>query len=189
MDAFSFPMTGLEFGWMLLYAIIFGLPIYMCNSFANLSKFIPFLGIPVDNGKVLKDGKRLFGDHKTWRGIIFGIIFGIITGVLVWYFCVQRNDIFTAYPWYVGIFMSIGDHAADLLGSFIKRRIGIQSGGAFPLYDQGSWVVLGLVFAFPFIWGEINLWFYFVTLIIVTPLIHFIVNIFAYWLKLKDVWY
>ncbi|MCG3259917.1 MAG: CDP-archaeol synthase, partial [Candidatus Heimdallarchaeota archaeon] len=49
------------------YAIVFGAPIYACNSFASLSKFIPFLGVPVDGGKNWKDGRRIFGDHKTWR--------------------------------------------------------------------------------------------------------------------------
>ncbi|MCE7741901.1 MAG: CDP-archaeol synthase [Candidatus Heimdallarchaeota archaeon] len=187
------------------YALLYGLPIYMCNSFANLSKFIPFLGSPVDFNKNWKDGRRVFGDHKTWRGIIFGIIAGTVTGVLIWYFCFFKYNLleiddkflslgtsttgYPVYPWYVGFFMSIGDHAADLAGSFIKRRMNIPSGGALPLYDQGSWVVTGILLALPFTWGAYYLWFYIVTLIIITPVIHFIVNIAAYWLKLKDVWY
>ena len=189
MYVFSFPLDGKEFGFLLLYSFIFGLPAYMCNSFASLSKFLGVWSTPVDFGKKLKDGKRIFGDHKTWRGLFFGILFGAATGVVIWYLCEEKYAIFTSYPWYIGIPMSIGDHVADLFGSFIKRRIGIKSGGAFPPYDQGSWIVLGLVFSFPFIWNEVNLWFYFVTLTIMTPLIHFIVNIVAYWLKLKDVWY
>jgi CDP-2,3-bis-(O-geranylgeranyl)-sn-glycerol synthase len=189
MEAFAFPMDAGTFFLMVFYSLVFSAPVYACNSFANLSKFIPFLGVPVDFGKSMKDGKRIFGDHKTWRGIIFGIIFGVIAGLIVWYVAYKQHGIFTVYPWFIGFFMSIGDHFADLLGSFVKRRIGIKSGGAFPLYDQGSWMITGFVFSFPFIWAEINLWFYFVTSIIVAPLLHFILNIPAYWLGLKDVWY
>lgn len=199
-------MDAGTFFLLVWYAIVFGAPIYACNSFASLSKFIPFLGVPVDGGKNWKDGRRIFGDHKTWRGIIFGIIFGTITGVVVWYLCYIKWDVFVladkytasfsptksaypVFPWYIGFFMSIGDHFADLLGSFIKRRINIPSGGALPLYDQGSWAVTGLLFALPFVWGVSHLWFYVIAVIIVTPALHFVTNIAAYFLKLKDVWY
>jgi hypothetical protein len=50
-------------------------------------------------------------------------------------------------------------------------------------------MVTGLLFALPFIWGETNLWFYVVTLLIVTPVLHFFSGFIAFWLKLKDVWY
>ena len=189
MDAFSFPMNAGTFFLMVFYALVFGSPVYACNSFANISKIVPFLSTPVDFNKTMKDGKRIFGDHKTWRGIIFGLIFGTITGVVVWYMAHIKRDIFLVYPWYVGIFMSIGDHFSDLLGSFLKRRINIKPGGALPLYDQGSWMVTGLLFALPFIWGETNLWFYVVTLLIITPILHFFSGFLALALKLKDVWY
>ncbi len=199
-------MDAQQFFLLVYYALLFGLPVLMCNAFANLSKFIPLLGTPVDFGKDWKDGRRVFGDHKTWRGIIAGIIAGTVTGVLVWYLCYFKYHMFQinviyeswnvetptgypVYPWYVGFFMSIGDHAADLAGSFIKRRMNIKSGGALPLYDQGSWMVTGVLLALPFTWGAVHVWFYFIVLIIVTPLLHFVVNIAAYWLKIKDVWY
>ena len=101
MDAFSFPMNAGTFFLMVFYALVFGSPVYACNSFANISKIVPFLGTPVDFNKTMKDGNRIFGDHKTWRGIIFGIIFGTLTGVLVWYLAAYKRDIFIVYPWYV----------------------------------------------------------------------------------------
>src|ERR1700739_3392699 len=33
---------------------------------------------PMDLGKTFR-GKRIFGSHKTWRGLIAGIIFGTLT--------------------------------------------------------------------------------------------------------------
>ncbi len=203
MDLFAFPMTASEFFIMFGYALIFGGPVIVCNSFANFSRIFPYLANPVDFGKKMKDGRRIFGDHKTWRGIFFGIVFGTLSGVLFWYYCVVKHDKFSlasnldfemlksgfpVYPWYTGFFMSLGDHFGDLLGSFIKRRLNIKSGGALPLYDQGFWMVTGLVFALPFIWAEVNLWFYFVTMIIATPVLHFLSNPIAYLIGLKDVW-
>ncbi|GAH21565.1 unnamed protein product, partial [marine sediment metagenome] len=35
--------------------------------------------------------------------------------------------------------------------SFSKRRIGVKPGGALPLYDQGSWMVTGMLLALPFV--------------------------------------
>ena len=188
MIEFSFPMDAGTFFTMVIYAIAFAFPIFICNSFANFSKIIPFLGTPVDFGKTWK-GKRILGDHKTWRGLIFGIIFGIIAGVIVWYVCTIQYNVFSVYPWYLGFFMSIGDHFADLLGSFSKRRIGVKPGGALPLYDQGSWMVTGMLLALPFVCSEPNFWFYFVTLLILTPLLHFLIGFLAYWGGVKDVWY
>ncbi len=171
--------------WLnVFYAFVFGLPIYLCNTAAHL------LGggkTPVDLGKTLKDGRRLFGDNKTWKGIIWGIVVGTLTGVILWYLMDEKKGIFVNFPWYIGFFMSLGDHTADLMGAFIKRRLDIKPGGPLILYDQGSWMVIGLLFAWPFILP--TPWFFFIILITLTPLVHFISNILGYWLKLKKVWY
>ena len=34
------------------------------------------LNIPMDAGRILSDGKRLFGQNKTWKGFIGMILFG-----------------------------------------------------------------------------------------------------------------
>ncbi|MHA1303454.1 MAG: CDP-archaeol synthase [Candidatus Heimdallarchaeaceae archaeon] len=174
----------------IFFALVFALPVYMCNSFASFSGalFKKFnLIIPMDGKRNWRDGKRILGDHKTWPGFIGGIIFGTITGVLLWYFNKQSSFFLCSYPWYIGFFMSIGDHFADLSGSFIKRRMGKQSGASLPLYDQGSWMVTGILIAIPFCSPFI--WFYYVAPIIITPLIHVIFGFLAMWTGVKDVWY
>jgi CDP-2,3-bis-(O-geranylgeranyl)-sn-glycerol synthase len=35
------------------------------------------LAIPIDGGRTL-GGKRIFGDHKTWRGLLAGIVVGAL---------------------------------------------------------------------------------------------------------------
>ena len=52
------------------------LPAYIANGCAALLGG----GTPIDFGKNYKDGKRIFGDGKTWRGLILGILFGMIGG-------------------------------------------------------------------------------------------------------------
>ena len=50
----------------------------------NASMVITGGGKPIDGGKVLKDGKRLFGDHKTWNGLIKGPLYiGIPISIVV----------------------------------------------------------------------------------------------------------
>ena len=44
------------------------------NMFWCKSKILSEKNKPIDNYKVLKDGKRIFGDNKTYKGF-FGYIF------------------------------------------------------------------------------------------------------------------
>ncbi len=56
---------------ILIFSLLFIAPAYLANAgmvFAGGGK-------PIDGGKVLKDGRRLFGDHKTWRGILLGPLY------------------------------------------------------------------------------------------------------------------
>ena len=52
------------------------LPGFLINTFAMLwGKWLPKTGYgpwPIDGGRVVWDGNRLFGDGKTWNGLIGG---------------------------------------------------------------------------------------------------------------------
>ncbi len=67
---------------------------------------------PVDNGVKLRDGGRLLGDSKTWRGLCSAIFFTLIAAFL------SGLDVLT------GLLFGALAMAGDLLSSFIKRRIG-----------------------------------------------------------------
>lgn len=67
---------------------------------------------PVDNGLKLRDGRRLFGDSKTWRGLCSAILFTMIAAIL------SGIDLLT------GILFGALAMTGDLLTSFIKRRMG-----------------------------------------------------------------
>ncbi|MHA1779041.1 MAG: CDP-2,3-bis-(O-geranylgeranyl)-sn-glycerol synthase [Candidatus Heimdallarchaeaceae archaeon] len=171
------PVFVIEF----LKAQLFALPIYIANAAPSIFGG----GLPVDFYHNFKDGKRIFGDHKTWRGLIAGIVSGTLTGILIWWIC--EGKIFSEYPWFLGLLMSFSDQIADLSGSFIKRRINIQPGGSLPVYDQLSWLGIGLLVSWPFV-PSIP-WYYYVMLMIPAPLVHIGSSFLAYKLGFKEVWW
>lgn len=70
----SFWFTWSDWTVVLIFSLLFIVPAYL----ANAGMVFAGGGNPIDGGKTLKDGRRLFGDHKTWNGLIKGpLYFGI----------------------------------------------------------------------------------------------------------------
>ncbi len=138
---------------LLLAAIAQGL----CIKYDWLSR----LRRPIDFGKSYK-GKRIFGDHKTWRGLTINVFFcslGAIIqawlqskgGLPQWLFLLDyKSQALT-----IGILIGFGMTVGELPNSFLKRRFGIPPGKsregplwvAFFISDQvdlaiGIWVFL-----------------------------------------------
>ncbi|MDO9047121.1 MAG: CDP-archaeol synthase [Methylobacter sp.] len=67
---------------------------------------------PVDNKLKLRDGRRLFGDTKTWRGLCAAIFFTTLVAFL------------SGIEPLTGVLFGALTMAGDLLASFIKRRMG-----------------------------------------------------------------
>jgi CDP-2,3-bis-(O-geranylgeranyl)-sn-glycerol synthase len=71
-------------GWSILQALWLFLPAYVANmSPVFTSKMFPKWNAPIDGGRMAKDGKRMMGDGKTWRGLFGGAIFGGLAAVAV----------------------------------------------------------------------------------------------------------
>ncbi|HLC37976.1 MAG TPA: CDP-2,3-bis-(O-geranylgeranyl)-sn-glycerol synthase [Candidatus Norongarragalinales archaeon] len=161
------------------------LPAYASNS-------IPVVlggGTKIDLGKNFFDGKRVFGDSKTIRGFISGVAAGTLVGVILalgvgflpW---IPQNDKFV-----VGFLVSLGAMAGDLLGSFVKRRLGLSPGSQYFLLDQLLFIILALVFAIAFapkILAELNGWDV-LALMVLTYFLHLSFNWIAHKLRLKKV--
>lgn len=171
----------------LLAALYFFLPAYFANLTASLSRKIKFLkplNIPVDFGKSL-NGYRIFGDHKTWRGVICGTISGIIIVVLQRYFYqfewakeislinYQEVNIFL-----FGFLISFGAVFGDLLLAFFKRRQNIQPGKPWIPFDQINFVIGAFLFLTPFFKIPLSIWG---TILILTFFLHILGNHIAYW--------
>jgi len=149
----------------LLFSLYPFLPAYV----ANATPTILGGGTTIDGGLKFIDGRSIFGSHKTIRGFISGLIMGTIVGLL------QGK---TGY----GFLLSFGALFGDLAGSFIKRRLSIESGSPFPIVDQLSFVLFALIFVFPFSYLTVEEIF---SAVFFTPLFHVITNATAYFLGLK----
>ena len=66
----------------------------------------------IDNGLNLSDGRRLFGNSKTWRGLFSAVLFTTAMAQLV------------GIPPLTGVLFGVLSMAGDLLASFVKRRLG-----------------------------------------------------------------
>jgi len=157
-------------------------------------------GTPVDFGKTMKDGTRILGDGKTWRGLaggtFAGIALGLIQSAIAW--SLDAPDWLVSECLYSTLFilflLAFGSMLGDLLGSYIKRRMKRKRGSKFPVLDQYDFFIGAMILIIPlrynwfysnfiqdeYIWGLVGL-------IIAIPLLHRAVNIIGYKMGKKDV--
>jgi len=151
-------------------ALLFIGPSYVANA-------APLLfggGRTLDGGRKLSDGQPIFGAHKTIRGVIAGIVAGTILGV--------AESLVDPRLAIAGFMMATGAVLGDLLGAFIKRRLRVEPGKAFPILDQLDFVLGSLIFGYYFFpIGLLSVVFF----VVVTPPIHLGTNYGAYRLGLK----
>ena len=172
---------------MLLAALWIMIPAYVPNSAAAVFGG----GTPIDLGKLWSDGRRVFGDGKTYRGFFGGMFCGILAGLVeIW---AWSSFNLTALPRQTLLSITLlaaGALLGDLVKSFFKRRLGKERGESWPLADQydlviGSFVLILLVYPqwlFENITLPIAAW-----IVIITPILHRVVNIIGYYIGVKEV--
>lgn len=170
------------------------LPAYLPNSMAAVFGG----GRPIDGGKTMKDGRRILGDGKTFRGLAAGTMCGMLLGLLQMYYLTQNSSIFgvelpsfgngfAALP--VIFTLAFGSLLGDLSMSFVKRRIGLKRGAALPVVDQldfvmGAWLLTLITSP---AWFTSNFTFnIIIAVLIVTPLLHVSTNIVGYFIGVKN---
>jgi hypothetical protein len=63
----------------LLAVLYFFVPAYLANMAPVVVRgYAEWLARPMDGGRTWR-GRRLLGDHKTWRGLLAGIVVGALT--------------------------------------------------------------------------------------------------------------
>lgn len=163
------------------------LPAYVPNSAAAALGG----GVPIDGNRTWRDGRRILGDGKTVRGFIGGVACGCLVGMIQ--IMLQGISPFSLLPSLTPlpvILLACGALAGDMVKSFFKRRAGIERGGAWPLVDQYDFVAGALFFlvagdpgfVFDNITGPILL-----IILVITPVLHRVVNIIGYKIGVKDV--
>jgi CDP-diglyceride synthetase len=156
---------------------------------------------PIDFGKKFVDGRRLFGENKTWKGLIGYIIFHVLFSVL-WGFCCtneklsslnffyQEHDNTIQYNVIIGVLLGLGYALFELPNSFLKRRLNISPGKTslgfekffFIFFDQADsifGVALVVWFFYP-----LGLPLY-LLYVLVGALTHLLINRMLYFVKLR----
>lgn len=96
---------------------------------------------PLDGGAIFIDGRPVFGKSKTYRGVAFSLVgTALVADVL-------------GLPWEVGLLVGGLAMAGDCLSSFIKRRLGYDSGEMALGLDQIPESLLPLLG----VWGALSL--------------------------------
>ncbi len=171
------------------------------NSLWCKSKILKKIQVPMDGGKSLKDGKRIFGDNKTWKGflgyILWNMICMLLWGIACKAFGIEGYNMFyinyaNTIPFNLGAGALVGFAYAlfELPNSFLKRRLGIEPGksisGAmkafFVFFDQAD-SVFGCVLVVC-IFNPMTVWFYFLY-VVVGAVTHIIINMLLYFCKLR----
>jgi len=155
-------------------ALWFILPAY----FANATPVVLGGGPPLDGGKKFIDGRRIFGDGKTVRGFVAGLAAGTIIGMIQG---IAKGPL--SHYLLLGFLLALGALLGDLMGSFIKRRLGIERGGALPGLDQLGFVIIALLLASPV---KVPPWQVIVAIFLITPALHLATNFIGYKLGLKS---
>lgn len=182
----------------MIHEILFLLWLALPSIFANIAPifaaaipaFKPY-DAPLDFGKTFRH-KRVFGSHKTWRGLVAGIVVATaifwLQQVAVEHFgwaatLTKQLDYATLPTLILGPLFAIGALGGDAIESFFKRQHGIPPGGGWFPWDQVDSVLGTAVVVLPFI--VLSAWQY-ILLIAMMPAIHVVSTRVGYWLHLKE---
>lgn len=175
-------------------ALWFFLPAGVANMtpiFAARIPLIKKLDYPMDFYRTFC-GQRVFGSHKTWRGLVTGVVFGTLT-LWVQVLAVQHNSWLaevtnpigyqTLPVLLVGPLFGLGALLGDAFESFFKRQIGRAPGqGWFP-FDQTDYIIGGALATAPFV--QLSLLQYSL-LIVLWLIIHVVASAIGYLMGVKE---
>ncbi len=131
--------------------ILFFLPAAIGNTtpvFVNRIPFVNRWNTPLDFGYSWR-GKRLLGDNKRLRGIVFGTLVAGVASVLI--STINTYEGSTVSPLLAGCLLGFGALMGDALESFIKRQRGLKPGQLWFPFDQVDYIIGALVVLLPFV--------------------------------------
>jgi len=182
----------------MIQEILFLLWLALPSIFANIAPIpvskVPSLkkyDAPMDFGKTFR-GKRVFGAHKTWRGLVAGIIAATLVFWLqqlavdnfAWAANLSSQIDYLSLPTLIlGPLFAIGALGGDAVESFFKRQHGIPPGGGWFPWDQLDSVLGTAIVVLPFI--VLSVWQY-ALLIAMMPVIHVISTYIGHLIGLKE---
>jgi len=148
---------------------------------ANASPLLVNGRCRIDFGKNFVDGRPLLGKNKTWEGLTVGVYMGSITALAL---SIILND-FSLFL--VGLGASFSALMGDMAGSFIKRRVGLESGAPFPLLDQLDFALMTVIYYYIIGYNEVLLRIDFIVYsLLLIMILHIISNNIAYYIGVKN---
>lgn len=177
----------------LWFALWFFLPAGLANVTPILASRIPILksmNTPLDFHKTYRS-KRIFGDHKTWRGVICGVLVGLIVTILQMY--VYKHNAWVrsisgtinysgASILLLGMLLGFGALFGDAIESLAKRQLQVASGDSWFPFDQLDYVIGGILLSL--IYVRLSLINY-VWIVILWFALHMLFSYIGYVTKLK----
>ena len=178
----------------IIFALWFFLPAGIANATPIFVAKIPALSrfdAPLDMGKSFR-GKRIFGSHKTWRGLISGVIAAtIVLGLqqllvqhTAWARALTSAVDYSHLPTLImGPLFALGALGGDAIESFFKRQRGTPPGhGWFP-FDQTDYIIGGAIATMPFV--TLSNWQY-LWLVLIWLGTHLVASYVGFLLHLKE---
>lgn len=178
----------------IFFALWFFLPAGIANAIPIVAAKLPGIGhldAPMDFGKQFR-GKRIFGSHKTWRGMITGIIAAtivlwlqvVLVGQWEWLARLTEQVDYAEVPVLImGPLFAIGALGGDAVKSFFKRQVGVAPGRSWFPFDQIDYIVGGAIATMGFV--SLSFWQY-AWLLIVWLVAHLISSYVGYLMHLKE---
>jgi len=156
---------------------------------------------PMDMGRNFTDGRRIFGDNKTWKGflgyLLFNTIFSVIWGSVcsvagidhLNFFYVDHDNTLL-FNIFTGFLIGCGYALFELPNSFLKRRLDITPGKTisgfwkffFVFLDQAD-SVFGCALVV-WLFYDLGIVLY-LAYVLVGALTHIILNVLLYLAKLR----
>jgi len=177
---------------LLLQVFWFLIPAGVANLVPPVfAKLLPDWNFPMDFGITLQ-GQRLFGSHKTFRGLVSGIATATIVHNLQillaskyqWVHDLAIDNFFYQH-WWLGAWLGFTALTGDALKSTIKRQINLEPGKPWLPWDKIDWILgtlAGTWFLFQF---DI---LFVITAILTGLILSFIGRVIGYWLGINSSW-
>lgn len=191
----------------ILNALITAMPITIgpTVNVAILTKTKNILKTPIDFGKNFIDNKRIFGNNKTWKGLILSVlicsVISIIWGIICnnipsleernWFYRYNENTVL--YNLFIGALLGLAYSLFELPNSFIKRRIEIAPGQTSKTSGKIK-IIFSILDNFDSSIGTMLVIWYFckltlleyMGLVIMASIIHYLIVFAMYKLKIKE---
>ena len=151
---------------------------------------------PIDGGNKFFDKKRIFGDNKTWKGLIGYIFLNIVMAVLVgaiynlcslnrFSFVYQNHANTPLFNVWLGFLIGLAYALFELPNSFLKRRLGIKPGKSatgwkkvlFTILDQAD-SIFGICLVVCLFY-PMTIWFY-LLYVLIGSATHILLNVLLY---------